>query len=149
MKPLLNLLKANPQTLVLQLIFTLICVTAFAQNPITSNLAWEVDEATDSQTNATITYGAQFKTYSNQYVEWVQRKGEMITRYEITSVEGVWTNISRNGNLVFNLMRNGKLAKMKIEKSSTGRFITLEFTLPTGDLHRQKFHVKSVQTQTE
>lgn len=125
--------------------FLIIASSCYSQNIVTANLVWETDQATDLQTQSTSSYKAQFKTNGSTSVEWVQRKGQMTTLYNVEHVEGEWADISTSGSITYFLTRNDKSAKMIIEKKSSGTFITLDFSVPGEFNSLQKFHVQSVQ----
>jgi hypothetical protein len=80
-------------------------------------------------------------------VEWIQRKDQMNTVYEITATEGSWEDVSRQGSITYLLSRNGKSVKMTIEKNATGTFISLAFLVQGEFISHQKFHVQSVQPE--
>lgn len=118
-----------------------------SQNIKTSRLVWETDRVTDLQNQTSTAYNGKFKTNANQSVEWIQRKGQMSTLYEVTNIEGSWKDVSTRGSITYLLTRNGKSVKMIIEKNSSGIFITLDFSVPGEFTSIQKFHVQSVQPE--
>lgn len=129
------------------LLLLMFATTCFSQNITTSNLVWEADQVTDLQKQTTTKYIAKFKTNETQSVEWIQRKGQMSTRYEVTGTEGSWVDISKPGSITYLLARNGKSAKMTLEKNSSGIFVTLDFSVPGEFTSIQKFHVQSIQPE--
>jgi hypothetical protein len=135
------------KSLLLSVLLLFLALPCLSQNIITSNLVWETDQVTDLQNQITTAYKAKFKTNANRSVEWIQRKDQMNTVYEITATEGSWEDVSRQGSITYLLSRNGKSVKMTIEKNATGTFITLDFSVPGEFISQQKFHVQSVQPE--
>jgi len=125
--------------LLLQLSFA----AAFCQNIVASDLVWESDQTIDLQTNEAKPYQATFKTKGNQSFEWVQKKGQISTRYTIVSVEGNWENVAQPGTATCVLERNGKNLRARFERNLSGVFITLIYPGAVGD-SRLQFRVKSV-----
>jgi hypothetical protein len=135
------------KSVLLSVLLLFLALPCLSQNILTSNLIWETDQVTDLQNQITTAYKAKFKTSASRSVEWIQRKDQMNTRYEITATEGSWNDISKPGSITYLLSRNDKVVKMTIEKNATGTFITLAFSVQGEFTSQQKFHVQSVQPE--
>jgi hypothetical protein len=119
---------------------------AIGQNVRTTDLIWTVDRVTDLKTGAANDYQAAFYVYNTSHIDWLQRNGQMSTRYEIKNAIGKWDNVQRKGSIAYQLERSGHNLKMTMEKNSSGIFITLDLGTAGDSLWVQKFHVVSVQT---
>jgi hypothetical protein len=80
-------------------------------------------------------------------VEWIQKKGQLNTQYEVTGIEGNWVDLSTQGSITYLLSRNGKLVRMIMERNPSGIFITMYFSVQGQLTAQQKFHVQSVQPE--
>src|SRR5882762_399388 len=75
----------------LLLLIMLSATLCFSQNIASSNLVWEADQVTDTQTQKTNAYKAKFKTNKSTSIEWIQKNGEKSSVYTVTGTEGSWT----------------------------------------------------------
>lgn len=116
-----------------------------SQNIATSTLTWVAERGTDLSTASTLDMKCSFITKNNTSVEWIQKKGEKRSEYEVTAVEGSWTDVSSNGAITYTLMRNGKPCKMTLERTGSGTFITMDFSKEGEYTSRYRFQIISVQ----
>jgi hypothetical protein len=115
-----------------------------AQNIETSNITWDADEIMDAEITNSVKYTCQFKT-NGRTVEWIQKKGEIKSTYNIVSTDGMWTDISKNGSIEYILERNGRQCKMILERTSSDIFITMYFNQSGEQSSTKKFHIKTVR----
>lgn len=146
MKNLMNSLTIGKPLLIL-LFANFLASPGLSQNIKTTKLVWETDQVINLENQTSSVYNAKFKTNASQSMEWIQKKGQMNTLYEIARMEGSWEDISTQGTISYLLTRNGKSINMIIEKNSSGTFITMDFIVPGQLPSRQKFHVQSIKPE--
>ena len=137
-------MKLFNSTLIAIGLISLSVISAQSQNIRSSNLTWEADEVTDLEVRDSVRYTCQFRTDGSS-MEWIQKNGELKTVYQIVGVEGNWTDVSKNGTMTFSLERKERLCKMVLERTTSGVFVTLDFSGPGEYTSVKKFHIKSVQ----
>lgn len=118
-----------------------------AQNVATTSLRWTCNQTTDLRTGNTTTYSCAFITNGAGTVSWLQRGGQMATRYTITSTEGSWNDVSTNGSFTYLLSRDGKSGRLVVRRSGDELTLTLDFS-ESGEFNvKQQFRVSEVAVQ--
>jgi hypothetical protein len=80
-------------------------------------------------------------------MRWYQKNGSRVKEFVINSVEGEWTDISKDGMIQF-LVTDGELkGKVKIEKNDRGINLSLDFTEASENGIHQRFFISQVQRE--
>jgi hypothetical protein len=140
-----SLIGVRPALILLSALF--FASSGLSQNIKTSKLIWQIDQVINLQNQTSSAYHAIFKTNADQSVEWIQKKGQLNTQYEVTGIEGNWVDLSTQGSITYLLSRNGKPVRMIMERNPSGIFITMYFSVQGQLTAQQKFHVQSVQPE--
>ena len=119
-------------------------LTASSQSFNQSTLTWSANEVVDLEKGDTIAMKCSFKTVGGAQLIWSQRNGALNTTYQITSLEGTWTNVAEPGSVTLTLLRNGKSSKARVERTKGGISITMDFSRPEAASHLY-FRIVSVQ----
>ncbi len=109
--------------------------TIHAQSFHQSTITWVADRAIDLERTDTVAMKCSFKTVGGAQLIWSQRNGSINSTYQITGVEGTWSNISEQGSVNLTLQRNGKSSKAKVERTNDGVYIMMDFSKPEGSSH--------------
>jgi len=94
--------------------------SAFAQtaDPRRNTIQWNATGFTDQNTGATAQGETKFITYGSDKIEWVQRGGKLVYTLAVSSADGVWTNTSTDGSLIYHVVLNEKSGTITITRSS-------------------------------
>src|SRR5258708_3399471 len=78
-------------------------ISVHAQDIRTSALVWNSPSNVNQADSDTTAYSCAFKTISDQQVTWLQNNGADTTTYTINSVDGSWTNVASDGQVVYHV----------------------------------------------
>ncbi len=138
-------MKSNKPTIAFLTVLLFSTLSLHAQNIARGTLLWQAEEVTDLQTATNKQMSCQFRTQSNSSVEWIQKDGALKSLFTISSVDGQWADVSTLGTITYALERNGKTAKMILEKTASGTFITMDFSKPGEFVSKLRFKIMSVE----
>ena len=127
----------------LMAIFMSVSVTC-AQDISQSTLHWKALEVTDGRTAATKATTSEFISNSAKSVQWIQRKGNLKTTFNVISVEGSWADIKEVGRITYVVELNGHSCSMRFERSSSELLIVMDFDQGGDASKRLKFKIESV-----
>jgi hypothetical protein len=80
-----------------------------AQDVRKSTITWISSKNVNNADNATSIFACSFVSHADQKIDWNQRNGAYVTSYAVTSVRGSWSDISADGQIVYQVT-NGELA---------------------------------------
>ncbi len=80
-----------------------------AQNISADDINWTAVKAVNQADHSAFEYSCSFITHGNQSIDWSQNSGQLVTHYEVISVDGTWTKISRDGQVTYHV-RNGNIS---------------------------------------
>ena len=111
--------------------FLVASVLATAQDIAKDKITWKVNQGDDTAAKKNFTYNCIFKMDGQGKIIWQQKNGTYNTEFNIVSVEGSWTDVTKSGQVTYNLVDEVAEARMVFEKSGSGTAITL-LILPEG-----------------
>lgn len=132
------------KTRILSLALTILSVGAVAQSFSNSTLIWTADQVLYVEQADTVEMNCSFKSISQNQLEWSQRNGTINSIYQVTGVEGAWSDVYQNGSITLTLLRNGKTSKATFEKSAQGTFVTMDLSRQGTSSHL-RFRIVSVE----
>lgn len=127
------------------LVLLLVNGIAAAQDPSSSALRWTLGDGSDLKTNQSFTYSGALVTKGNAPIQWEQKT--IGSSFEVQSVTGTWTDISRQGQLVFAVQQDGATGTITIQRNSKGLFATMDF--PAGDPQGSKVKWKVTEVKAQ
>jgi len=122
------------------------CVAVAAQNASTASLSWHVQGSKNPDSTSFRDYRSEFRTTSTEVV-WLQNNGHRSSTYPITSIEGSWQDVGRNGSIILHVSRQGRPGTLTLRRTPAGITILMEITPVNATAFRQQFKVMNV-TQT-
>src|SRR3977135_4054400 len=85
---------------------SVVSLAAYSQDVRTSTIEWKSTKSTNQVDQATNDYTCSFTTHGDQSIGWNQKN---ISTYTITGVEGSWTNVAVDGQIIYHVS-NGSLS---------------------------------------
>jgi hypothetical protein len=129
-------------------LFTIILVglagVASSQDILNSKLAWTVTQLTDLNTNAVMNYQCVFKTNKQLSIAWVQDEGAFTTDITVEQVQGSWTDVGANGQVVYSVTTDGLTGTITFKRADGELSITLDLQQLSGPNLRHKYTVPAV-----
>jgi hypothetical protein len=113
----------------------------FGQDPNTTKLTWKVSSVTNESTGVKNDYVCDLIITPNYSVEWIQKKGEHRSTYEIKKTEGSWRSVDTDGSILYTLSIKGTLCQLTVSKVGNVRTIFFDF----GGRSKQRFEVSEVK----
>lgn len=121
----------------------LLAISAKAQDIMKTKLTWKVGQLTDLNTNKNQVYQCSFITNGNQPIEWVQ-KNNYVRTLTVTRTSGTWTDVKNQGKVVFEVVEEGEVGTLTVERSTVGLSIKMERQQGQLSKLNQRFLVNSV-----
>ena len=101
----------------LMLLFILASGGLYAQSPVTDNISWKSYILFDSTDRASMPFVSEFRVYpSKKKIDWMQNNNSYVTTFSISSVQGGWTDLSKDGKAVFSVSYFGRNGQLVIER---------------------------------
>jgi hypothetical protein len=116
----------RPTYLLFVLLTSLITSTALSQNILTSTIEWN-SSSTFAALEGIITDENTRVVTSPTTITWYDSQNVVKKTFDITEVEGSWTNIFSNGSILFNV--------------TSGNFSGIAQFIKTNDVKRIRFHL--------
>jgi hypothetical protein len=115
-----------------------------AQDIKTSTLSWSSNRTVNLKNEDYFNYSCIFKTTPTA-IDWVQKGGAYITRYQIISTEGTWTDITKPGKVTYQVKRDDMPGTLIFERNEVEITVTIDFSKQDSKSINQRFVVSSVQ----
>jgi hypothetical protein len=130
----------------LTLLFALLVIAApgNAQDVGKSDLSWIATQVSDLKASREDPVACTFRTRAGNSVEWIQKGGQAITTYSITSSIGRWTDLGKPGQVVYNVSDGRSSGTMTFERTASGFFVTLDFSAGGPHGIRMRFSITNV-----
>lgn len=87
------------------------------QSMIAENLRWSAVKFLDHSTTETTSHNSSFET-SSEKILWIQRGGKLVYEFTISGSEGIWPDVSVNGQLVFFVEFKGNKGTVKFSREN-------------------------------
>ena len=91
---------------------------AKAQNVLQATVTWNSTRAVDQVSNGQINYNCQFITRTNQSIDWIQRNGARVNHFNVTGVDGTWTNTTVDGQIIYHVAMNNFTGEVTLSRAS-------------------------------
>jgi hypothetical protein len=91
-------------------------------------IEWHSEQAYNFKNQEQFQFVSYFKSFGESKVEWIQKSGSLVHTFIVDLVDGTWTNIQSNGEVVFNIRYEDKPGKITFSKSDNGTVVLLDLT---------------------
>lgn len=86
--------------------FLLFSAAVAGQDIRQANLSWSSSRNVNSADKDTTAYTCSFTTRLAQSIDWIQNNGTDVSTYTVNSVEGSWTDIQAEGQIVYHVSKD-------------------------------------------
>ena len=117
-----------------------------AQNPTSTTLTWKSVSAVNQIDNSSFSYACSFVTYGNKKLDWVQRNGDKVSHFNVSSVDGQWVDLSRNGQLIYHVSDGDLTGTLTFSKNSGGYSVHLKLYIARKLDQDYLFSISNVST---
>ena len=93
----------NKNYFLILLAFAALTSPVFAQDVRQSTLNWQSGKNINQTDNTMTEYVCSFTTVADQKINWLQQNGSNVTTYTVNSVDGSWTNVAAEGQVVYHV----------------------------------------------
>jgi hypothetical protein len=109
--------------LIVSLLFGPLMVAA--QDIKKDKITWKVNQGNDIAAKKNFNYNCIFKTDGEGTLVWQQKNGTYTTEFSIVSIEGTWIDVTKTGQVIYNLVNEGGDASIVFERTGSGTSATL------------------------
>jgi hypothetical protein len=127
------------------LLLAALAVKSHAQEIASTTLRWSSSQSDDVKTGSHLTHNSIFITRNAKEIEWLQRNGSMVQRFEVVEVQGEWEDIAKAGKVTFIVAMDQSKGTVVFERLNTGVYITVDFSNENAYGIRHKFIVDEVK----
>ncbi len=85
-----------------------------------------------------------FKSFTSEKIEYIGPRGPNQV-FDITSIEGAWTNIAQNGSITYHVSFSGQPGKIIISRTAAGVYFTVDMTTAATGGMKTKFIVETIE----
>jgi len=132
-------------TILLLLLLLGACPFAKAQNILQDTVTWNSTRAVGQVNNDELNYNCQFITRTNQSIDWIQKNGARVNHFNVTSVDGTWTNAAVDGQLVYHVAMNNFTGDVTLSRASGQTTIHLNISEGGQSGMNYVFYIASIQ----
>lgn len=90
---------------------------------------------------------SRFEIDQESTIKWIQKNGQMIDTYTITSTEGQWTNIAANGSILYHITGHDIPGKVTLTRTSEGVRMIVDFTQNDPKALKHEFVISSFTSE--
>ncbi len=127
------------------LVSALFGVTGKAQNIQASVIKWSSEEFLEEEKNAYVEHESYFISYGGDSVQWFQKAGSYIKTLKVTEVEGSWSDISKEGSIIYKVHVDGNTGSLKFQRDGDLVSISMELEWTPGITTGKVFTVSSFE----
>jgi hypothetical protein len=113
-----------------------------AQDIATSNLKWTANRSIDLHSSTNFNVVSNIITLSNVAIEF--ERGGSTMHFDVTGVEGTWTNVQETGSILFHVGFQNAQGKIVIERVDGDVMITIDMTESTPGGIKQRMIVDGI-----
>jgi hypothetical protein len=107
---------------------------AHSQTVQTSIIQWNVDGFADNLHRSKGNLESKFITRGDKSIRWVQKNESFAYDFQISSIEGSWVDLKKNGALIYHVIFDKKPGTIKISRSGSTFVLNMNFSgLRAGD----------------
>lgn len=119
--------------------------SGYAQDIKTEVLKWSSEEFLEEEKNSFFDHESYFLTHGSDSVIWYQKQGTYVNTFEVTSVEGSWSDVSKKGSIIYHIRFNDKSGFFKFQRDGDWIAIQVELSALWGNGSRKVFTVSSIE----
>lgn len=99
---------------------------AQVESPWTKKIKWSADKFSDKNDSRQLNVSTYF-IYDQSEFQWYQRGGAHKTEFTITGQSGTWENLENNGQMDFDVIREGNRGKIIIIRKRGQITLSMKF----------------------
>lgn len=115
-----------------------------AQNIMNDTLVWESNQVKDKSSGSQFELSSQFKTYGSKKIEWLQKANTVKKVFEVSSIEGSWTEINSNGEVSFLILTENLKGRITFKRSMGNPTVEFSFIRNGAETMPFEFSINSV-----
>lgn len=147
----LLLLTLNPDAMkitkyffILMLILSAVSANAQSGNILTQTRTWHSEAGYDVTTSDSLSAVMRFVTVSADRIEH-RNHNNVLQTFDVVSTEGSWTNIALEGSMTYHVSHTGMEGTIKVERTTAGVFLTIDFSNPETGGVKIKYIINQVE----
>jgi hypothetical protein len=130
--------------LILTILFCALTYAAFSQDAASAKLAWNAVQATSQKDNSPFAYNCSFITASGTSLSWIQGGGKKTKSFSISSVSGQWSDITTDGQIIYNVSTNQITGSFEFSRVSGQLSVHMKLSVSGNKDQDYIFNINSV-----
>jgi len=128
------------------LLFILASFNTMAQNITSASLSWQITREDNINAGTFDDRGGAILSYGTNRVEWNDAKGTLMQTLAIREVNGSWTNVQKNGTIVYEADSGGKIATVTFLRDAGQLRVTIAILQDDGFPLIREFTIQNITT---
>lgn len=135
-------MKITSYYFIVLLVLASVSATAQSGNILSQSLTWHSSSGYDLIASDSVEAVMKFTSVNNDRIEH-RNHNNVLQTFDIVSTEGSWTNVAAEGSMTYNVSINSATGLIKIERTSSGVFLTVD--LSSGGGAKVKYIINQIE----